>query len=82
LLKAILCDAHSSKDVGGGKFIVPSDRSGKSSDSAVVSAMAGALGQLAESIALAAKALPPQVGLSSLTKMNVTLATPPSPNRG
>ena len=67
---------------GGGTFIVPSDRSGKPSDGAVVSAMADALGQLAESIAVAAKALPPPVGLSSLTKMNVTLATPPSPNRG
>jgi ABC-type transport auxiliary lipoprotein component len=50
---------------GRGTFIVPSDGSGKPSDGAVVSAMAEALGQLAESIALAAKALPPRA--SSLT---------------
>ena len=42
---------------GRGTFTVPSDRSGKPSDAAVVSAMAEALGQLADSIALAAKAL-------------------------
>jgi hypothetical protein len=35
-------------------FIVPPDRSGKPSDGAVVSAMADALRQLAESIALSA----------------------------
>jgi uncharacterized lipoprotein YmbA len=45
---------------GRGTFIVPPDRSGKPSDGAVVSAMADALRQLAESIALAAKALPPR----------------------
>jgi uncharacterized lipoprotein YmbA len=43
---------------GRGTFIVPSDRSGKLSDGAVVSGMADALRQLAESIARAAKALP------------------------
>jgi uncharacterized lipoprotein YmbA len=39
---------------GRGTFIVPPDRSGKPSDGAVVSAMADALRQLAESIALSA----------------------------
>jgi uncharacterized lipoprotein YmbA len=39
---------------GSGTFIVPPDRSGKPSDGAVVSAMADALRQLAESIALSA----------------------------
>jgi hypothetical protein len=48
---------------GRGTFIVPPDRSGKPSDGAVVSGMAEALRQLAENIALAAKALPPQAGL-------------------
>ena len=47
---------------GGGTFIVPSDRSGKPGDGAVVSGMAEALRQLAESIALAAKAPPPRAG--------------------
>ncbi len=54
---------------GGGTFIVPAEGSGKPSDGAIVSAMAEALGQLAESIALAAKALPPQAG-------SLTFATP------
>jgi hypothetical protein len=48
---------------GRGTFIVPSDRSGRPSDGAVVSAMAKALRQLAENIALAAKALPPRADL-------------------
>jgi uncharacterized lipoprotein YmbA len=43
---------------GGGTFVVPSDGSGKPSDSAVVSGMAEALRRLADSIAPAAKALP------------------------
>jgi uncharacterized lipoprotein YmbA len=42
---------------GRGTFLVPSDRGGKPSDGAVVSAMAEALRQLAENIATAAKAL-------------------------
>ncbi len=44
---------------GRGTFMVPTARSGKPSDGEVVSAMAEALRQLAENIALAAKALPP-----------------------
>ena len=48
---------------GRGTFIVPSDRSDKAGDAAVVSAMAEALRQLAESIALAAKALPTRADL-------------------
>jgi len=48
---------------GRGTFIVPSDRGGKPSDGAVVSVMAEALRQLAESIARAAKALPSQAEL-------------------
>jgi uncharacterized lipoprotein YmbA len=48
---------------GRGTFLVPPDGSGKPSDGAVVSAMAEALRQLAENIALAAKALPPRAGL-------------------
>jgi uncharacterized lipoprotein YmbA len=48
---------------GRGTFNVPPDRSGKLSDGAVVSGMAEALRQLAERIALAAKALPPQAEL-------------------
>jgi uncharacterized lipoprotein YmbA len=48
---------------GRGTFIVPSDRSDNAGDAAVVSAMAEALRQLAESIALAAKALPPRADL-------------------
>jgi uncharacterized protein len=48
---------------GRGTFIVPPDRSGKPSDGAVVSAMAEAIKQLAESIALAAEALPPRADL-------------------
>jgi uncharacterized lipoprotein YmbA len=48
---------------GRGTFSVPSDSSAKPGDGAVVSAMAEALRQLAESIALAAKALPPGADL-------------------
>jgi uncharacterized protein len=48
---------------GRGTFLVPSDRSGKPSDGAVVSAMAEALRQLAENIAQAAKGLPPRADL-------------------
>ena len=48
---------------GRGTFLVPSDRSAKPGDGAVVSAMAEALRQLAESIARAAQALPPRAGL-------------------
>jgi uncharacterized lipoprotein YmbA len=54
---------------GRGMFSVPAEGSGKPSDGAVVSAMAEALGQLAESIAQAAKALPPRTG-------SVAFATP------
>jgi uncharacterized lipoprotein YmbA len=50
--------------VGRGTFSVPAEGGGKPSDAAIVSAMADALGQLAESIALAAKALPPRPGSS------------------
>jgi uncharacterized protein len=49
---------------GRGTFSVPAEGGGKPSDGAVVSAMAEALGRLAESIALAAKALPPRAGSS------------------
>jgi uncharacterized lipoprotein YmbA len=53
---------------GRGTF-VPPDRSGKPSDGAVVSAMAEALRQLAESIALAAQALPPRADVrEAMTK--------------
>jgi uncharacterized lipoprotein YmbA len=48
---------------GRGAFIVPSAGSGKPSDGAIVSAMAEALRQLAENIALAVKALPPRADL-------------------
>ena len=48
---------------GRGTFVVPPDRSSKPSDGAVVSAMAEALRQLAESIAVAAQALPPRADL-------------------
>ena len=45
---------------GRGTFVVPADRSGKPSDGTVVSAMAEAVRQLSESIAQAAKTLPPR----------------------
>jgi uncharacterized lipoprotein YmbA len=61
---------------GRGTFIVPPDRSGKPSDGAVVSAMADALRQLAESIALAAKALPPRAGPSSGALFRGSVARP------
>lgn len=50
---------------GRGTFTVPSDGSAKPSDGAVVSAMAEALRQLADSIARAVKALPPPADSSS-----------------
>lgn len=52
---------------GSGTFIVPADRSGEPGDGAVVSGMAETLRQLAESIALAAKAPPPRAGLRDAT---------------
>jgi uncharacterized protein len=48
---------------GRGTFTVPSDHGGKPTDGAVVSAMAEALRQLADSIAVGAKALPPRADL-------------------
>jgi uncharacterized protein len=52
---------------GRGTFVVPPDRSGKPSDGAVVSGMAEALRRLADSIAPAAKALPPNADLRDTT---------------
>lgn len=62
---------------GRGTFIVPPDRSDRPGDGAVVSAMAKALRQLAENIALAAKALPPRADLRApgLSEQTGSLST-------